>query len=243
MPFVQVGTSGSTVIAEAFKWGTAVADQYVANFASHTILNNTVFGDLADVGWVIGGNPTAPGAASENSTGDLDSASDAGQQFIRFPATSDYLGSPKIIGGWALLSALERKNGARPTLVRCILRGRAESTTDAADVSGFGIGANASSSLATGGAGSQYMITVGATNFEVWNGAAAASTGVAKDTAVHEWEIEITIAAATYRVLCDGVEVVAATALAQDFWPMSIKVFLGASGGPINLFGAEVIYA
>src|SRR3990167_5236427 len=38
------------ITADAFEWGTKVAQRYVANFASDLLFNNAVFGDLLDVG-------------------------------------------------------------------------------------------------------------------------------------------------------------------------------------------------
>ena len=238
---VEAAEVPTIISADAFQWGTKTANRYTANFASDLLLNNAVFGDLADVGWVIAGTPTAPQAAGTASTGDLDSDSDHGQQFILFGTSGDSFGSPKVVGAAAILDDLEFHVGTRPTKVT--IRVRAAFTAgDAQDSSGVGIGTDANATLATGGAGSQFMLTVGATNFELWDGAAATDLGVAVDTSAHSFDIEITFAAATYRVLLDGVEVKAAAAITQDFWPMCVKSYRGGFGGNPQVFSYGVKY-
>lgn len=86
------------------------------------------------------------------------------------------------------------------------------------------------------------MLTGGATNFELWDGAASTDLGIAKDTNLHNLDIEITFAAATYRVLLDGVEVKAAAAITQDFWPMAVVAYMGAAGSNVELFDYAVKY-
>lgn len=230
------------ISADAFEWGTKAANRYTANFASHLLLNNAVFGDLLDVGWVMGGGVVAGANPSTPSSGDLDAADDAGQQFLNFPNSADNFGSPKVIGGKSLLDDIEFHTGTRPTKVTVRIRMRFADTADGADVTGVGIGTDPDGTLAAGGAGSNYMFTAGATNFELWNGAAATDLGVAKDTNVHNVDFEITFAAATYRVLLDGVERKAAAAITQDFFPMCIKAYQGGLTSVINLFGCGVKY-
>lgn len=239
LEWVEVPT---IISADAFQWGTKVANRYSAIFTSELILSNAVFGDLADVGWAVNGNPAAPQPAGTGSTGDLDAANDAGQQFVRLAASGDGLASPKVIGGKSIIDSIEFHTGVRPATCTVRVQAAAEGTTDNADTSGVGISYRAGTILATGGAGSQFMVTLGATNFELWDGAAATDLGVAKDTAVHNFDIEIDIAAATYRVLIDGTERKASAALTQDFWPMCVKGFQGATGSVWNLFSYGVKY-
>lgn len=231
------------IAADAFEWGTKVANRYTANFTSNNnLLNNTSFGDIADTGWDVSGTPTAPVAASTVSAGDLDSASDSTPHFVLLPANGDGLASPKVIGGKALLDAIEFHTGTRPTTITARVTANFTATTDCADTGGVGITSDAGATLSAGGAGSNYMVTVGATNFELWNGAAATDLGVAADTSVHNFDIEINIAAATYRVLIDGTERKAAAAIAQDVWPMCMYGYHGASGSSINLYSFGVKY-
>lgn len=232
----------SLVVADAFEWQTKVANRYTARFISERILDNAGYGDLLDVGWTSVGTLTAPVASTTPSNGDLDDAADPGIFFLLLDANNDGWASPNVIGGVAMLNAQEREFGTRPTKIECVINGRFTTTTDGADVTGFGISPRATGLWSINGAGSVVVLMPGATNFEIWNGAAAADTGVVKDTSLHELVVEIAVAAATYRVLLDGTEVVAATAVTQDFWPKCLRGYQDSVGGNIELFGYDVNY-
>lgn len=230
------------IAADAFEWGTKVANRYTANFASNVLLNNAVFGDLIDVGWTVGGSLAAPASPGSATSGDLDSASDTGEQYIVSTTNGDHFASPKVIGGKTLLDAIEFHTGTRPTTITVRITASNAGTADGADVTGFGIGTDADATLSGGGAGSNYMITNGATNFELFDGSAATDLGVATDSATHNFDFKINIAAATYRVLIDGTERKAAAALTQDFFPMLIRMYRGASGPNPRLYSFGVKY-
>jgi|GEM_PF-6547375 len=217
----------SLVVADAFEWGSKVANRYVANFASGAILNNTVYGDLADVGWL--GSPTAP--PTTQTTGDLDSASD--------PAGSDQtnaisignnvaFGSPPVIGTWGLLEALERVIGTRPTTITCWFVFNMTNTIDQADTAGVGV--SASGDTIPGGGTNGIWINIGATNFEVLQNTTATDTGVAKDTNKHIGEIVIDVAAGEYVVKLDGTTVKASAALLTDQFPLRMHAGKGSTG-------------
>ena len=246
--FLRVNLAGTgleyaevpTIIsADAFEWGTKVANRYTANFASHLLQNNAVFGDLLDVGWTANGTSVGQ-VPTTVSTGDLDSASDVGEQFITIDTDLHYWCSPKIVGGKTLLDDIQFHTGTRPTKVTVRIVMQCNVTTDMADTSGVGVSHDADLSL--GFSTSGYFITMGATNFELWDGTTATDLGVAKDTSAHNFDIEITFAAATYRVLIDGTERKAAAAINQDVWPMLVKSYHGATGGKLQVFSYGVKY-
>lgn len=238
MPQSSGGASVLTVVADAFEWGTKVANRYVADFNGTADMFNNATGDLLDRGWR--GTAFEPPAPTAATTGDLDSASDAGETRARTNGNTTYLISPKVIGGAAKLDAIKQVTGTRPTTIECWVQFALIGTTDAADTSGIGIASDGDAVLATAGRG--YMVTCGATNFELWDGSASTDLGVAKDTAMHTLLFEIDVAGATYRVLLDGTEVKAAAAVTQDIWPMGWNAYQGASGDQIAWYSWGVNY-
>lgn len=229
------------VVADAFEWGTKVANRYVAHFGSDEMFSNSVYGDLADVGWAYAEN-TVPSALNSNSNGDLDAADDTEGGFA-WAATiievnGDYVASPKVVGGWPLIEGISAITGQRPTTITCWIVGRWRVTTDAADSSGFGLAEGWDNTLT----GNSLHFTIGATNFEVWNGSAAADTGVTKDINAHRFEFVIDLATETYTAKIDGVEVVTATALAVNSWPRAMQAYHGASGADMYLHDWGVNY-
>ena len=228
----------SLVAADAFEWGTKVANRYTAFFGSADLWSNAVLGDLLDAGWRAS-SPDAVPSPQSATTGDLDSASDPGEVATGVQADLRYIASPKVIGGKALLDAIEQVVGTRPTTINCWFTFK-YNTNDPTDTVGVGIATDGDAVLATVGRG--YTISPGATNFELWDGATATDLGVAKDANQHVAEIEITIAAATYRVLLDGVERKAAAAIVQDQWPMCMNAYRGTGNNDPLVFAWGVNY-
>lgn len=232
-------TSVPKIVADAFEWGSKIANRYTVNFASGQLFSDAEFGDLANAGWELSGGVINSGAPATASTGDLDSASDPGEAYAVWGTDTNYLGSPKIIGGKALLDAIEKVIGTRPTTITIGFKFQFSGTTDNADTTGIGIG-NDANALLNAATGRAHMITLGATNFEFWDGAAASDLGVAKDGDLHTGEIIITISGATYTVKLDGTERKASAALTADVWPQSFNVYKGATGSNPRCFSAWV---
>jgi len=240
MPDTILTPGPQLIVADAFEWGTKVANRYVANFGSADSFGNAVYGDLLDVGWRAS-SPTAPPTMLSARVGDLDTASDAGGIFTTLTVESSYIASPPVIGGRGLIDAISQVIGTRPTTITAWVSFSFYGTADNSDMTGVGI-ANDADSSPTANPGRGFLLGLGATNFELWSGDAATDLGVAKDTAQHLLEIEITLSDATFRVLLDGVEVKASAALTQDVWPMCMTAYRGSIGSPPQVFAWGVNY-
>ena len=247
LKFLRINAAGTglewvevpTIIsADAYEWGSKVANRYTANFNVSEIWAQAL-GDLLDWGWRIN-TASAPPAVTTGRTGDLDSASDAGESLTSITTDTYFIASPPVIGGRGLIEGISQAIGTRPTVITAWVVFRFTSTTDSADTSGIGIGNDADAILS--GAGRGFFITTGATNFELWDGSAATDLGVAVDTDLHVLEIELTLSGATYRVLLDGTQRKASAAVATDVWPMAINAYRGASGTTIQMYSCGVNY-
>lgn len=234
---LTLGGGAGMIVARGMDWIDSIAQRYVAAFnGTEIIASGASTADLLDQGWRASGVTAVNSDPSGAATGDFDSASDYGDGALQVGV--GWLGSPRVIGARSILNALERLTGQRPNTITCWWQFAMATTNDYHDNGGVGIAREVDVGLGTGVG---VWLTNGATNFEVWNGSAAVDTGVAKDTNIHEVQIVINVAAGTYTVVLDGNEVVGATAVPTDAWPMMMHAAQSVTGA-INLLVCGVDY-
>lgn len=196
---------------------------YAISFNQANILNNAVYGDILDAGWVVAG---APAIVATTGVGDANSAADSDASGVWCPANGDIIQSPTIILDWQMLAAMKAINGnVAITQIRIDLFGFFNAAgTDATGASGFGLG-----SIASGAPNVRYGYFVGATNFMVNDDAADVNTGVARDTAKHKFSFIINVTNETMSYQIDDVAVGGPTALRIDNWPVGVCISCGAT--------------